>query len=513
MKSITKKIVSSALLSSVLFTTACGSTGEVPTLMNFKNTDASAVVAMIDAIPEATLETESAIEAAYAAYSALEDGTQSQVTNIEKLKILRDEVADLYEDTTKRGSRVDRSKILIGTYCLNYWDESHVKEVADCGIDFVAAAGYSPEFMDNLAKYGIGAFVSVGNFGYPMWRGGDRAMGSAPLTPPFDAEHFGTFAEKAKTMDHEAIWGIELVDEPYTEDFWFYNSLTEKIYENHEDYQVYINLFPNYANSSQLGSATYAEHVDEYVKQVNIDYISYDHYMYQHDSGKRVDFNLGMENMRIVADAGRASNKDYWVVVMANSNDPATFTSTDKLRMQANTALAFGYTVINWACWNPGWFYNNIVDASGNKTEQYDKVKLVNSEINTLSPVFMKYKSIDANIIGAKNSECPSFYSNDDNVIDQNVFMNVSMSKEATSSVLCGYFEKRIGEGSAMMFVNITDPMCEEKNSAAVKFKISDPDAVVTEHTSYGSYILTPDADGNYKISVENAEYSFVTVE
>lgn len=513
MKFNAKKIISSLLLSSVLFSTACSTAEEAPKLMSFRNTDVQSIVDMIDALPAASLESEAQIEAAYAAYSGLESEVKGQVTNLDKLITLREEVADLYEDTSRKGSRVDRSKILIGTYCLNFWDEAHVKEVADCGIDFIAAAGYSPEFMDNLAKYGLGAFVSVGNFGYPMWRGGDRPMGSEPLTPPFDVAYFETFAENAKAIDHEAIWGIELVDEPYTEDFWFYNDLTQSIFKNHEDYEVYINLFPNYANSDQLGSKTYEEHSAEYVKQVDIDYISYDHYMYSSDGS--VGFKDSIENMRIVADDCRESNRDFWIVVQANHPDSSgqTFTSTDQLRMQANTALAFGATVINWACWNPGWFYNNIVDSNGNKTEQYDKVQLVNSEINTLSPVFMKYKNLDTNIIGRKHLECGDFYRNDDNVIDQDVFVDVSMSEHTESSVLCGYFEKRIGEGSAMMFVNITDPLCEEKNPTVVTFKVSDPDAVVTEYTSSGSYILRPNADGIYKIEIMNAEYAFVTVE
>ena len=178
MKKSLKKVVASALLSSVLFTTACSAAPEdLPVLMNFHNTDVQPVIEMIDAISEASFETEAQIEAVYVAYSALDSDAKNNVTNAEKLFTLRNEVADLYEDTTKRGERVDRSKILIGTYCVNFWDDAHVKEVSDCGIDFIAAAGYSKEFMDTLAKYGIGAFVSAR-----------------------DVE------------DHEAIWGIELID-------------------------------------------------------------------------------------------------------------------------------------------------------------------------------------------------------------------------------------------------------------------------------------------------------------
>ena len=514
MKLNVKRIIASTLLASILTTTACSSVPEedLPVLLNFKNNDAAAVVAMIDSITEATLETESSIEAAYAAYYALEDNSQKQVTNLEKLQTLRDEIADLYEDTTKTGSRIDRSKILIGTYCFNYWDEAHVKEAADCGIDFIASAGYSEDFMNNLEKYGIGAFVSAGYFGIPSWRGGDRPV-DAHWEPYFTIETYKEAVNNAANIDHPAIWGMELVDEPHSDDLPFIGQEVAAYNEVNPDKLVYINLFPNYAGPNQVGSNTYVEHVAEYVKNVNTDYISYDHYMYGHDNGKTVNFGRYIENMRIVADACRATNKDYWIVVQANSNNPDEYTSIEKLRFQAYSALAFGYTVINWACWNPGWFYNNICDSAGNKTEQYDKVQQVNAEINQLSPVFMKYKNLDANIIGCSKESTVEFLANDDNVIDQNVFTDIHMAEKAYNTMLCGYFEKRIGEGYAMMFVNITDETCDTETFSDVEFKVSKADVIVTEHNLQGSFILSPDENGYYKVSIENAEYSFVTVE
>ena len=56
MKINIKKIVASALLSSVLFTTACSASPEdIPVLMSFHNTDVQHVIEMIDAIAEADM--------------------------------------------------------------------------------------------------------------------------------------------------------------------------------------------------------------------------------------------------------------------------------------------------------------------------------------------------------------------------------------------------------------------------------------------------------------------------
>ena len=64
-----------------------------------------------------------------------------------------------------------------------------------------------------------------------------------------------------------------------------------------------------------------------------------------------------------------------------------------------------------------------------------------------------------------------------------------------------------------LMLVNITDVDCVDKASATVSFKVSKANSIVTLHTANGSYLLYPNADGYYRISVENAEYAFVTVD
>ena len=115
--------------------------------------------------------------------------------------------------------------------------------------------------------------------------------------------------------------------------------------------------------------------------------------------------------------------------------------------------------------------------------------------------------------IGITGTEIEDYYAKDDNVIDQDVFTDFRMPERTRDSILCGYFEKRIGEGYAMMFVNITDPSCKVKSSVPVSFKVSVSDAIVTEHTPEGSFVLSQSAEGYYQTTVANAEYSFITVE
>ena len=493
--------------------------------MNFRNNDATAVVAMIDAIPEATLETEASVEAAYAAYCALEDNSQTQVTNFERLKTLRDEIADLYE-VKLDGSRVDRSKILIGSYNLKYFEEEDIQDLVDCNIDFMTGV-HDLSALDILEKHNIGAFTDCWVLGIRHWRGNPRYHGVEEYAP-FGEEEFKASMPELSTFDHNALWGIWLVDEPNSQDFAFHEMQRSAMQEKYPNLLSYINLYADVAgdrlgipsNAREYDELDYQEYMDLYVETVDSDYICYDHYMYR--EGGHVQLDLTTKELMVIAKACRENNREFWMWLQANfPADDGTSISLNQMRFQANVLMAFGGTGMIWGCWAPGWYYQNILDNEGNKTQQYDKLKVVNAETKELSPVIIKYKSIDNSVIGGKHPNMAYFYKYDDNYIDQNVFvdMKVKDSELSGESVLCGYFEKKIGDGSAMMFVNITDETCrereiwEELEPSIVKFKISAENAVVTEHTAHGSYILKPDADGYYKVSVENAAYSFVTVE
>ena len=381
---------------------------------------------------------------------------------------------------------------------------------------------YKFESFDLLEKYGIGAFTHVLYHGMPYYRSYTSHDSEiylnelANIVYPYDESYVRETLPDISTFDHEALWGIWLIDEPYGGCFSFHEMQRSVMQEKYPQLLTYINLLPH-SDYMKMGVtkgtafAEYSEHIDDYVKNVNSEYICYDLYMYGDKGG---DLEGIIRDTSIIANACRETNREFWMWLQANFPvDDGRTVSVDQMKFQANLVMCFGVTSMIWGCWTPGWWYNNILDSEGNKTEQYEKLKEVNDETNILSPVIIKYNSIDNCIIGQKHPDVHAFYVHDDNTIDQDVFVDVSMAKLTDGTVLCGYFEKKIGDGSAMMFVNITDPDCETKESSQVFFKISDSEAVVTEHTAHGSFILTPDADGLYSIQIENAEYSFVTVE
>lgn len=479
------------------------------------------MIAQIDSITEASFETEDAIISAYNTYLLLNDEEREFVANSEKLYELLDGIATLYNTSERRGDRINRNQILIGTYCFNFKDETHVKELADANIDFITATGFNQEKFDNLAKYGIGAFLS----GLPSWRGDDRLPEDPQPTPTFDMTYY---AQKLnEVVDHEAIWGIDIVDEPSALDYFFLAQQCDTIYEELPGYLAYINLHPGHGRARlgtvnefefDPGEADYREYISEYVKQVDIDFICYDHYFYQQGVPDQNELEGQLLMHKIIAEACRENDKDFWMVMQLNSRsalnnytDNVQLTQ-DQLQIQVNVALAYGARAINWACWQPGWWVHNVYERDGSRSLQYERVCEVNANIKELSPIYINYKYVDTCSFGPNDHDINKMTRYYDNNIDQDTFKNITVDDD--TFFLAGYFEKQGGsEGKAMFITNISDKMIASKPRAdKISFEVENPDAVVTAYIMGKPHILEAE-NGVYSISLYNAEYAFITVE
>ncbi|MBQ7721016.1 MAG: hypothetical protein IJT56_10575 [Clostridia bacterium] len=409
-----------------------------------------------------------------------------------------------------RKTRFDRSKLLIGAYCIAPYarDEAHVRDMKECGIDFLTAAPWDKELLDNCQKYGIGV-VTTGVI--PGWWGGD-------------GDNAGQFAEKVplekikegadKYVDHPAVWGIDSGDEPSALDYEHYGKVIAYAEQLFPDKLIYLNLYPNYASVaenngsevvSQLGTKTYQEYIDQYVEKVNTDYICLDNYEFSAGTAKFYD------NLRIVAQACLDSGRDFWFVIQVNSSKPDIWLNKPMLRHQAFTALAFGAVSLNWACWTAGWWHNEVLDKDGNKTEQYEKLKKVNSELRTLEPYYMAYKNVSFAFAGSKSDAA---------VESSGVPFLPSWSNEIFSGVtpgdgenICvGFMRKREGKGYALMISDVTNPACVDDGSvrtvrfqADPKYKIS----VVNSDTQYGLKY----ENGVYTVTLDNCGGAMIIAE
>ena len=410
--------------------------------------------------------------------------------------------------------RMNRNRLNIGVYHLRPYarTEAHIKDLADCGIDFVVCMDNDRPALDLFHKYGVGAIVSGI---VPGWWGGDGDnAGKLAETNPMEK-----YEAAAKAYcDHPAIWGIDVGDEPSALDFPYYGRVMDYVNRAFPNQFPYLNLYPNYASVSQnnaqetvnqLGTATYDEHIQKYCENVPVDYICYDFYLYS------INVTKHYENLRVVADACRNTGRSMWIVLQVNSNKPAEWISENNLRFQAYTSMAFGAENIIWACYTAGWWHNQVLDGEGNKTEQYDKLKKINAEIRTLADEYMKYRRVSTHFVGFGGLACEAGHP-DMAAVQQEAIASLStgvffdVKADNGAPLVVGEMVNRNADGSvALMICAADDPHETDPKEYQITFRA--PDRCVHALGGNGYKTVTDLGGGVYAVAVKSNEGVLIT--
>lgn len=358
----------------------------------------------------------------------------------------------------------DRSKFLLGTYCLDTYarSEAHIADMKAAGIDFICSVPLDPALLELCSKYGMGLFCKY----LPFWWGG-KGEKAGQLHREITVDIYEKLAEGFR--DHPAIWGLDLGDEPSALDLPHYGKLFEAAKRLFPHQLPYLNLYPSYGaiweNSpqqvaDQLGVTEYPRHIEAFIENVDSDYICYDYYMYTTSA------SAAYENLRIVAEKCRQSSRDMWIILQVNSHDPEKWISLPQLRHQAFTALAFGVRSINWACWTAGWFHNQVLDKNGSRTEQYEKLCAVNADIRRLTADYMAYRNLSTHFLGFENSELLKEVCRP---AENNICLGVFEDIVSKGNAIVGHMAGEPGE--ALFIADATDPMGEQDLEREFSFR------------------------------------------
>ena len=404
--------------------------------------------------------------------------------------------------------RMDRSRLNIGAYILQPYarTEAHIRDVADCGIDFIVCMDNDRAALDLFHKYGVGAIVSGI---VPGWWGGD-GNNAGKLAAWNPMEKYQTAA--ATFEDHPAIWGIDVGDEPSALDFPYYGRVIDYVNAAFPNQFAYLNLYPNYASVSQnnaeetvnqLGTPTYAEHIQRYCECVPSDYLCYDFYLYS------INVTKHYENLCTVADACRNTGRSMWIILQVNSVDPNVWMSENNLRFQAYTSMAFGTENITWGCYTAGWWHNEVLDKEGNKTQQYDKLKKVNAEIRTIGEEYMKYRRVSTHFVGfLGHPDMEAVEQKPVEALSTGIFLDVKA--EGGQPLVVGEMVSRGGDGSvALMICAADDPHETAPKEYAVTFRA--PGRSIRVLGGEGYKTVESREDGVYAVSVKSNEGILIT--
>ena len=210
-------------------------------------------------------------------------------------------------------------------------------------------------------------------------------------------------------MNHPAIAGYDLRDEPRRKDFPELGEWVRKIQAIDNKNFCYVNLLPNQAGKDWWGTDTYLEHVQLFISEVPVPILSFDHYPLILDQAEnRVIRREWYDNLETFSNEARKAGKPFWAFALTSAHKNGLtmyypIPTLAELKLQVFSNLAYGAQGIQYfTYWTPMSSRNTFYDFhhgpidfySKKRTEIYDYIKEINSEIKKLSGVFLHAKVV-----------------------------------------------------------------------------------------------------------------------
>jgi len=259
-------------------------------------------------------------------------------------------------------------------------DPAVLKKMRECGI---TVAGFvAPSALDACRDAGLKAIVSDPRTSSYDWTNVDPAVARANVE-----------ALTKEVKDHPAVYGYLLRDEPSAAMFPGLGTVAAAVKEFHPGAWPYINLFPNYADSDQLGSPDYEAHIKAFVEICKPTALSYDHYAPFEDGSLREGYFANLESMR---KAGLEFDLPFWNIVLTSAHFNYREPTDADIRFQIYTSLAYGARGIAFFTYfTPNWGNYRLgpIDQFGNETPTWGKLRTVNLQVAKLAPTLLKLRS------------------------------------------------------------------------------------------------------------------------
>ncbi len=218
-----------------------------------------------------------------------------------------------------------------------------------------------------------------------------------------------------KVKKHPALEAYFITDEPGAGAFPGLGKLVAYLRQRDPAHLAYINLFPSYANEAQLGvSADAAErarvgyplnfagvgtsdktvlayrgYLKKFVKIVQPDLLSYDHYHFmKKDDGKQYFLNLAL-----IRDAAIEAGRPFLNIIQASLVEKVwRLPNLAETRFLVFTTMAYGGRGISYfTYWGPADYVGLYRD--GKPSPMAKEVALLNAEIVRFSPALMELDS------------------------------------------------------------------------------------------------------------------------
>lgn len=298
-----------------------------------------------------------------------------------------------------RAQTTDHPEAFDDTFAILSWDLPHwssesfsnpdhgLASLAQCG--FNTAAFVRPQHLAEVERLHLKCILAAQDFPIP-WRKLSDEQIEATVKRLVD-----------EAGNSPAVAGYFLADEPGEPDFEALGKAVAAVKKRAPGKLAYINLFPDYAtlgapDLSQLGTTSYADYLEQYVRQVHPQFLSYDNY--------RIPYSLDQKKPEIASDyytnlleirrVAMEHDLPFWNIVSSNQITPAaSVPSPANLLLQAYTTMAAGATGLTWYTYYSPGYAHAPVDKQGHRTATWSYLKMVNDQVKVLGPLLRPLKS------------------------------------------------------------------------------------------------------------------------
>ena len=265
---------------------------------------------------------------------------------------------------------------------LNPGFPDYFRDLAGCGINIAGFA--TPQQLDAVHAAGLKAYV----YGWKQC----SDMNWSNLETDARAR-FAPLA--AKYNDHPAVIGYFLCDEPPARFFPGIRRMSDIIRELAPGRECYVGMLPNYAQPRQLGTATYEDYTERYIRECRPTVLRFNFYcLYENSAKIRPGY---WKNLKAVRAAALKHDLRFHVCVGCTAHFNHPVYTRDKLMFQVFMALAYGAKGIEYFQLYDGQTGNyrmSPIDAFGERTATYTEMRYVNKCLNNLGPILLKLKSM-----------------------------------------------------------------------------------------------------------------------
>lgn len=236
-----------------------------------------------------------------------------------------------------------------------------------------------------------------------------------------------------RLMNHPALFAYHLRDEPANKDFPALKEWVERIQAVDTKIPCYINLYPHckyvesFFDKDAMPENPYKEHVELFLREVPVTFLSFDHYPITEKDGIRSIKGRWYENLEIISAAARERDMPFWAFALSSAHDnspnvapgnPYPVPTIGDLKLQMYSNLAYGAQALQYfTYWGrpPSWMKYEGEDGGptthkGKRTVIYDRIKAVNTELRQRAGVFLGSQVVFVAHIPGPMPEYPEGY-------------------------------------------------------------------------------------------------------